>query len=148
MNSNPILNREIVTRWNGVAQAAERNELVFAKLFHTSVKGAAGKKIEKIYFLLRFAFNFLPELRVKIKFCGWKSTKLSVTGLTKRATKNWKLLPLCRMRQPCSRKIECLSTIPFARNPAGMYPRANQVPQLISLTTKKRSAQRSMVPSH
>jgi len=149
MNSNPILNREIVTRWNGVAQAAERNEhgksyktklihtnknklfwhcwiqskssimsqtysknILFVKLFHTS-----SKKIAKKNFLLRFAFNFFPDLRVTIKFCGRKSAKLSVTGLTKRETKKCQLLPLCRMRQPCSRKIECLNTIPFARNP-------------------------------
>jgi len=31
---------------------------------------------------------------------------------------------------------------------AGMHPRANQFPQLISVTTKKRSAQGSMVPPH
>ena len=39
MNSNPILNREIVTQWNGVAQAAERNKLgksLKTKLIHTS----------------------------------------------------------------------------------------------------------------
>ena len=188
MNSNPILNREIVTRWNGVAQAAERNELgksytsnnkffwhcwiqskssimsqtyskntLFAKgtnlvkatqvtinffdtvgyranlaschkhtarihclrnYFIPVPKAPQAKKIANKYFLLRFAFNFIPDLRVAIKFCGWKSAKISVTGLTKRTTKNCKLLPLCRMRQPCSRKIECLSTIPFARNPA------------------------------
>ena len=29
-----------------------------------------------------------------------------------------------------------------------MYPRANQFPQSISLTTKKRSAQGSIVPPH
>jgi len=39
MNSNPILNREIVTLWHGEAQAAERNKLGKSKqtkLIHTS----------------------------------------------------------------------------------------------------------------
>jgi len=46
------------------------------------------KKLNMIYFVLKFTFNFLADVRVQIRFCGWKSLKLSVTRLTRRATIN------------------------------------------------------------
>jgi len=100
MNSNPILNREIVTPWHGEAQAAERNEIGKSwktKLIHKSnnrffwhywiqsissitttkiqqeyiICGIISpkirmrcrpKKLHIIYFLLKFAFNFLARI--------------------------------------------------------------------------------------
>jgi len=37
------------------------------------------KKMHIIYFLPRFAFNFLADLRVQIRVCSRKSLELSVT---------------------------------------------------------------------
>ena len=61
----------------------------FSHLWHYFIqdsKASQAQKLHMIYFVLKFAFNFLVDLRVQIRVCGWKS--LSVTGLTKRATKN------------------------------------------------------------
>ena len=41
-----------------------------------------------MYFALKFAVNFLVDVRIHIKVCGVKSSKLIVAGLTKRGTKN------------------------------------------------------------
>jgi len=81
------------------------------------------KKTQIIHFLLRLAFNFLADSRVQFRFCGWKSPKLSVSGLTKRTTKNWN----CFHYGACVNhglsldpSIQCFSTLPFARNPEVM----------------------------
>jgi len=45
-------------------QKQSKNTL-FVTLFHPRSKGAAGKKnLQKNYFLLKFAFDFLTDLRV------------------------------------------------------------------------------------
>jgi len=72
-----------------MSQKHSKNTL-FVTVFHPRSKDAEGQKMncQIIHFLLRFAFNSLADLRVQFRLCDWKSPKLSVSGLTKRAIKN------------------------------------------------------------
>ena len=91
-------------------QKKSSKDAPFVALFHPRFKSAAGKnKLNIICFLLKFAFNFLADLRVQIRCCGWKSLKLSVTGWTKRTTINCNCFLYGACVNPGSMKV-------FARN--------------------------------